>query len=124
MLNLFSRAEIVKHILNKLKQFANQITYWNFLLLAKIDHLAVQAVTHRAPLVLLNQHAPVQSEAEVLFNQLIELGNDCLKQGSDGHGVIDARRDVANAEFQRGKIRMRPAIPPNFLAVIYTAGSD
>src|SRR5712664_2597347 len=115
VLDLFPRAEIVEHVVDKLQQLANQIFGGNFLLFAKIDHHAVQTVTHGAPLVLLNQHAPVETKAKVLLDQAGEFGDDGLEQSGDGDSVVDARGNVADAKLQRREKRMRPAIPPDLL---------
>src|SRR4030095_11883622 len=118
MLNLLPRAQIVEHVVDKFQKLSHQIPRWYFLLLAKINHHAVEAPTHGAPLVFLNQHAPVQTKAEVLFNQFRQLGDNRLKQGGDRDGVINARGNIADSKLQWWGERMRPAVPPDLLPVV------
>ena len=50
-----------------------------FLLLAEVDQLAVEAVAHRPPLVLLDQVGGVDPEGDVVAPQLPQLGHDRLQ---------------------------------------------
>ena len=71
------------------------------LLLAEVDQLAVEAVAHRPPLVLLDQRRRVDAERHVVAPQLPQLGDDRLEDGRDAHRLVDPRADVADAELQR-----------------------
>src|SRR5207302_10374367 len=121
-LDFFARVELVNDVVNKIQQLANQIDHRHFLILAKVDHLALQTITHGSPFVFLNQHPAIQPEAEIPVHQLIELGDDCLEQRRNGDRVVDASRNVTDAKLEGWKERMRAAVPPNLFAVIDTAG--
>src|SRR6185503_13884791 len=114
----------IEHVVNNVEQLQNQVAHRHFLLLTEIDHLAVETPTHCAPLVFLNQHAPVKAETEVLFNQHVELRDDRLKQRGDGNRIVNARGDVADSKFKGGEKWMRANIPPNLFAVIDTLRLD
>src|SRR6185295_8781942 len=53
VLDLFPRAQVIQNVINKHKQFANEITDWNFSPLAKVDHFPIESVAHCSPLVFL-----------------------------------------------------------------------
>src|SRR6266446_7532796 len=113
--HFLTRPQRIENVVNKVEQLKNQISHRHFLLLAKIDHLTVESPTHRAPLVFLNQHAPVKPKAEILLNQHVEFCDNRLKQSSDGNRVVDPRGNVANAKLKRGEKRMRANVTPDFL---------
>src|SRR4029453_5599376 len=60
--DLFTRAQVIQNVVNKHKQFTNEITHWNFNPLAEIDHFPIESVTQRSPLVFLYQHLVMKSE--------------------------------------------------------------
>src|SRR6266404_9050390 len=121
VLDLFARAQIVQYVVNEVQQFEHEISCRHFFLFTEINHLTFQSPAHSAPLVFLNEHAPVETEAEILFHQLRQLGNNGLEQRGDSDRVIDARGDVADAKLQGRKNRMRPAVPPDLFAVVDAA---
>ena len=66
MFDLFARAEIVEHVVDEIQQLQHEISCRHFFLFAEIDHLAFQSPAHCTPLVLLNQSATIEAEAEVI----------------------------------------------------------
>ena len=74
MPNLFARAKIVHDIVDELQKFTNEIAHGHFPALARIDHLAVEPITHLLvfkPVLLnarfLKEIAPLPGEDEVDF---------------------------------------------------------
>lgn len=65
--NLFARAQVVNNIVNEIQQFTDEITNWHFLSLAEINHLTIKTITHRTPLVLLDQHFVMEPKGQVLI---------------------------------------------------------
>src|SRR5205085_2779055 len=124
MLDLFARAEIIDDIVNEIQQLANQIDHGNFFVLAKVDHLALQPVTHGAPFVFLNQHPAIQTKAKISIHELVEFGDNSLKQRGDGDSIVNACRNVADAKLQSWEKRMRAAVPPDLFAVVDATGLD
>src|SRR5437764_6513641 len=124
MLDLLTRAEFIDDIINEIQQLANQIDHGHFFVLAKVDHLALQSITHGAPLVFLNQHPAIQTKAKVSIHELVEFGDNSLKQRGNRDGVVNTRRNVADAKFQGWEERMGTAVPPNLFAVVDAARLD
>src|SRR5262245_50824466 len=59
VIQLVLRAEDVRRLADEVEQLADQLAGRDLLLLAEIDQLTVDAVAHRAPLVLLDELAAV-----------------------------------------------------------------
>ena len=124
MFDLFARIEFINDIIDKFEQFANQIFDRNFFLFAQIEQFSVETVTNRPPFVFLNQTAVIKPEAEIFVDQSIKFGNDRLKKRGDGDRVVNARRNVADAKFERREKRMRANIPLNLCRVLHTVHLD
>ncbi len=56
--------------------------------------------------------------------ELVELRDNRLEEGGDRHHLFDFRWQVANAELERRKKRMRPHVPPDLLRVVDAARLD
>src|ERR1044071_3258608 len=95
-----------------------------FRLLTEVNQLSFESPSHSAPLVLLHQHTPVQTEPEILVDQLIQLRDNRLKQRRNRERVVDARRNITNTKFKCREIWMRSNVPPDLLSVIDTFGLD
>lgn len=65
VLDLFSRIQRVNHLINEIKQLADEVLHRNFFLLAEVEQLAVKAVADRPPLVFEDKAAMVDAEPEV-----------------------------------------------------------
>src|SRR6185295_17829910 len=96
--------------------------YRYFRLFTEVNQLPFESPAHRAPLVLLNQHAPVQTETKILIDQLIQLRDNRLKQRRNRKRVVDARGNITNTKFERREVWMRSNVPPDLFAVVDTAG--
>src|SRR6266478_366332 len=79
---------------------------------------STDSVSCRSPFVFFDQRAPVQPPAHIALVEPVQLYNDGLCKRRDGHRFLDSRRNVEHAEFQRPEHRMRPHVPPDFLAVV------
>ena len=64
---------LIDHVVDKLQQLQHEIAHRHFLLFTEVDHFAVQAIAHRPPLVLLNQHTAIKPEPKVLVDEFVEL---------------------------------------------------
>src|SRR5205814_9570920 len=124
MLDLFPRAEFIDDIINEIQQLANQIDHGHFFVLAKVDHLALQPITHGAPFDFLNQHPAIQTKAKISIHEQVECGDNSLKQRGNGDGIVNARRNVADAKLQSWEERMRATVPPDLFAVVDAARLD
>src|SRR6266545_3916774 len=112
------RAELVDHVVHELEHFARELAKRNFLLLAEVDQLALDAIADGAPLVFEDQGATVAAPPDVLRAQLVELDADRLDQRGDRHGLVHAHRDVADAKLDRLEEGVRADVPPDLLAVV------
>src|SRR5215213_1714113 len=124
VLDLLAAAELIDNVIDEREQFENQTAHRDFLLYAEVDQLPVEAPPHRPPLVLLNKGAPVEAEPHVLFIELVQLRDNSLNQGGEADDLIDARRDVTDADFEGREEGMRPDVPPYLFRVIDAPGLD
>src|ERR1041385_4999758 len=124
MFDLFPRAEFIHNLIDESQKFTNEIANRHFLAFAEIDHLSVESVTHGAPFVLFDQHLVMEPESQIVIEQSVELSDQCLKQSSNGDGVINARRNITDAKLQCGKEGMRPHVPIDLLAIVDASGLD
>ena len=122
--DLFPRIERIKDIVYKVQKFADKVLDRHLFLLAEIEEHTVEAISDRAPFIFLNQPPMVQTEPQVFVYQDVKLGDDRLKQRRNGDRVVNARRYVANAKFERRKFWMRPNVPPDLGRIGYSIHLD
>src|SRR5882762_5795956 len=122
--HLAAAPQIVQDIVDELEQLHREIPHRHFAALAEIDQLAVDAPARGAPLVFFDQGAVIAAEPQVALAKAVQLHDDRLRQGGDGDRGARRRRHVADAELQRAEDRMRPEVPPDFLAVVDAAQLD
>src|SRR5882672_8348041 len=116
--------ELVEYVIDKGQVFLQQLAHRNFLLLAEVDNLSVDAVAGRPPLVFHDQSAAVEAEALVLLVELVELDHRGLDQRGQRYGFFYAHGDIAHAEFEGVEEWMRADVPPDFLGVVDATGLD
>ncbi len=111
-------AQVIHDVIHQFQQFGNQLAHGHFGFLAEIDHLSIDAVPRRAPLVLFDEGAPVKAPAYIALVEAVQLYDDGLRESRDGHGFFHPRRNVKHAEFQRAEHRVWAHIPPDLFAVV------
>src|SRR6266513_279102 len=111
-------AQIIDDVIHKFQRFGNQLAHGHFGFLAEVNEFSINTVARRSPLVLFDDRAAVQPPAHVGLVEAVQLHNDGLGQRRDVHGLLDSRRDVKQAEFQRAEGGVRADVPPNLLAVV------
>ncbi len=116
--NSVAAAEIVDDVINKLEQFMNEFARGDFRFLAKVNELAFDAVASRAPLVLFDEGAAIQSPAHVALVEAMKLDDDGLAESGDGDGFIHFCANVEQAELKSAEGRVGTDVPPDFFAVI------
>src|SRR6187200_1450208 len=120
--DLAATAELVDDVVHEREHLGDQVAEGDLDLLAEVDELAVNAVAARAPLVLEDQRAAIAPEPEVLDAQLVQLEADGLDERRDRDGLLEAHRDVADAELDRLEEGMRTHVPPDLLPVVDRPG--
>ena len=101
-----------------------QVAQGDFLLLAEVDELAVEAVADGAEFVFHEQRAGVLAEVLVGLVELVEIGRGGLDEGGDGDGFFGAERDVAGADFDGVEEGMGADVPPDLFGVVDAVGAD
>src|ERR1044072_1756173 len=124
MLDLLARLHLVEHGVYEVEQFTDEVARRHLFLFAEVEQLAVEPVTHGAPLVLLYEHAAVETEPQILLNQLVEARDDGLEERGDGDRVVHARRGVADADVKGREERVRAPVPPNLLRAADAVGVE
>ena len=79
----------------------------------KIDQLAVEAVTLRAPEVFLDVRTRMDREGPPLVELCAELGDQRDDQGRQRQALAELGLPVADANLDRAKRVMRPDAPPD-----------
>src|SRR5260370_2953341 len=111
-------AEFVHDVIDKGEQLDGEVEHGHFRFLAEIDELAFDAVARGAPLVLFDEGAAVEAEAQVAGVEAVQVDDDGLGERSDGHGFFDFGGDIAHAEFESAEGGMRADVPPDLLAAV------
>src|SRR6266404_5298811 len=114
-------AQVVHHIVDEFEQLDCQLAHWDFFAFAEVDQLAIDAPADGAPFVLFDQRPVIDTETLILSIELVELDDDRLRQRGQTDRILDARGDVADAELESTKIRMRAHIPPDLLGIVHAA---
>src|SRR5438552_4894621 len=65
VLDRTAAAQVIDDVIHQFQQFGNQLAHGHFGFLAKVDQLSFDAVARRAPLVLLDERAPVEPPAHI-----------------------------------------------------------
>ena len=104
--------------------FLDEIAQRDFLLLAEVDELAVEAVADGAEFVFHQQRPRVLAEVLVRGMEAIEISRGGLDERGDGDGLLGAERDVAGADFDGVEEGMGANVPPDFFGVVDAVGAD
>ena len=120
----FAAAELVDLGIDEGQVLFNQVAQGDFLLLAEIDELAVEAVADGAEFVFGDQRAGVVAEVLVGFVQAVEVRGSGLDERGDGDGFFGAKGNVAGADFDGVEEGMGADVPPDFFGVVDAAGAD
>src|SRR5262245_28007312 len=86
VLHLAPAAQLVDDVVDNGEQLDRQIAHRHLAPFAEVDQLAVETPPGGAPLVLLDQAAVIDAEAEILRPQPVELHHDRLRERGDGDG--------------------------------------
>src|SRR5258706_2538620 len=117
-------AELVNDVVDEGKQLDGEIAHGHFSFLAEVDELAFDAVASGAPFIFFNEGAAINAKAHVARVEAMQLDDEGLGERGDGHSFFDFGGDIAHAELQRAKRRMRAHVPPDFFAAVDTVELD
>ena len=124
IVDFLTRAQFVDHVVHKLKIVRSSDRETALRFAYRSRSVCRRSRSARPPFVLHQQGAAIETKALIRGMQLIEFGDSGLDQRGDRDGLVGAHRHVADAELQRGKVRVRADIPPDFLGVVDAVGLD
>ncbi len=114
----------MSHIFDNLEQFTDEETHGDLFLFPQVEHVSVQTVFNRPPLVLCQQSPSVASPGLIALAQAYQLGNDHLNECGDSDDLIDPGRAVTDPYLQCGELGMRTDVPPDLGRFVDAAGAD
>src|SRR3984957_434241 len=115
-------AQFIHAVINEGQILENQLALVYLCFLAKVDQLAFQAITHRAPLVFHQQGSAVLAPIVIAGVQLPQFAGGGLDERSDSDGLFRAHRDVAYAHLDSVEEGVWPNIPPDLLRIVHAIG--
>ena len=117
-------AQVVNHIIYEIQQLAYGLAHAESTYLRIIDHLGIQAEPHGVPLVLLYKVIRQQGSPQAHVIEPGQFRDESLAEGDNRHSIVNRPRHIEDTELNSIEKGMWAYIPPDFFAIIDTAGFD